>query len=711
MQSRIASILRSLRLPRFDAVTGKRRKLWPALAGGVALALLLGSGIVVATAGAAEAHSPSASAICTGVQVKGENYAGTGPNGEQNTAEVTVDGTTLTIKFSGTYVHFFDKTDFPNLDSTVSFHWNVKITPWNATKVEQPGWYLDKSGDSEACAPPSVIKANAPECSTINGSTSVSAEFNQLNTSHTYTVTLSSSGGTNFTQNNFTPPTASNVQYPASGSPAAQTAWGAAVPGVVYTITITDTSNTQLTASTTVKSVGCPKEYTLSIDYTECSVENGTGTFVITADVVDGRHYVVTVYKDNVAQAPIDIPAASSSSYSTSINVSPLSTYKFTITDVSANITKTSDEHKYLPCPKVPNKPVLTVQQCSAVAPASSNASIKADVDDLVLTRDYTITITRTGDPNPVYTETLTNVQNSHWDKTLTGLVPDTYTVTVTDVTVQSISARTLAALPGFTNSESTTLIACPEQPALSFSLTQCTVPTGDGGISATVTDFAPGRTYSITLTQNGLAVPGQPVIPNFTPTDKANPPTFTWTGLAAGQTYRIIVTDVLVPAVKIVGDVTLNACPGNPDITITQAECSVLGTSKVQVDLGKLVSGETYAVSIVTTAGKTPVPGVPDQQVPGNPSTASVVFTGVPNGVDYTVSVSNVAKTLTAVGTILLEICDPPTFPLPPDLPTLAFTGTSTMAPTIAGIGFLQLGLVLVGVGLLRRRSGASQA
>lgn len=40
-----------------------------------------------------------------------------------------------------------------------------------------------------------------------------------------------------------------------------------------------------------------------------------------------------------------------------------------------------------------------------------------------------------------------------------------------------------------------------------------------------------------------------------------------------------------------------------------------------------------------------------------------------------------------------------------------VTLTSTSTMPPTLDGLGFPRLGIVLMGVGLTRRRSGASEA
>jgi hypothetical protein len=126
-----------------------------------------------------------------------------------------------------------------------------------------------------------------------------------------------------------------------------------------------------------------------------------------------------------------------------------------------------------------------------------------------------------------------------------------------------------------------------------------------------------------------------------------------------------------------------------------------LLTTSTITVGASKLITAETYTVSVTKTSDGTKVSGVPDQTFTATQPTASLQFTGIPVGSNYTVTVTNATKTLHAAGTIQLILCD---------LPTLAYTGASTMTPTLAGLGFLQFGLVLVGISLVRRRSGARE-
>ena len=146
--------------------------------------------------------------------------------------------------------------------------------------------------------------------------------------------------------------------------------------------------------------------------------------------------------------------------------------------------------------------------------------------------------------------------------------------------------------------------------------------------------------------------------------------------------------------------DITLVDCPGNPEMTLTQPTCTVFTTAPISVGLSKLITGETYTVAVTTTKDGQPISGVADQQVVATGPTAKLSF-DVPVGTSYTVTATNGTNTLTASGDIVLSLCD---------LETLAYTGASTMTPTFAGLGFLQFGLVLVGISLVRRRSGARE-
>jgi hypothetical protein len=257
---------------------------------------------------------------------------------------------------------------------------------------------------------------------------------------------------------------------------------------------------------------------------------------------------------------------------------------------------------------------------------------------------------------------------------------PGTYTVFVTDV-----------LLNVFVNSNSATIADCPTMPLLDFTPTQCTVPGGTGSIATSVTTYVPGRAYlvGLTLVQGGATV--------VAPTSIVAPASGAWilppfANLAPGTQYRVTVTDSVVTSVSAYGDISLNPCPGMPTVTV-QATCNVLGASTANVNLDKLEATETYTVTITKLSNNTVIG---TQTVPGTTATAALQFKNVPNGNQYIVNVSNASNTLTGSVTFFLKDCD---------LPTLAFTGANPVGPGVAGIVFLQFGLVLVGLGLVAKR------
>ena len=157
-----------------------------------------------------------------------------------------------------------------------------------------------------------------------------------------------------------------------------------------------------------------------------------------------------------------------------------------------------------------------------------------------------------------------------------------------------------------------------------------------------------------------------------------------------------------------------LDTCPGQPAIKLTPGTCSILGVTDILVALSDLEIGQDDIVSLTTTADGNPIPGFADRTFTATATTVTGNFLQVPFEADYTVTVTNAStSSLTASATIFLERCDPPTFPLPLDvpptfdLPTLALTGSGPVGQTIlTGVLMLQLGLALVGVALIRRRS-----
>lgn len=685
MQPLSSRVRAALRLQRFDSKTGKRRRPWAALAGGLAVALFLGSGIAVAATNSAEAHNPFVTANCAGVTVEAEWYNidnfPTDGNATPNKIVVTIDGTTTTTNFgaAGQRGNGSLTFQFPFADSTTAHQYQVDVIAWDDADFSK-GWSKSfPTQTSTPCDPP-LVHASATACDTKGGTTDITATFDKLVANRAYTVDVSA-GGSSVRNYSITPSQTTATEI-LRGLPA----------GATYTITITDSTDRTLTAKTDVVSVGCPVHAEVRVDLQQCIAAGKFGTFTIFANVVSGRDYVLTVYQGNSVVETLTGPLAGPV-FTKSYPASPSTSYRFTITDVAAQVTVDSATVNTIPCPDLPGKPKLAVSQCTATS-GVSDATLGISVDNLVLGRSYSITVT--GGPTAVPAVSLNPATSSTWSLSpAVTLDPGSYTVTVTDVTDPRAT--------GFSSSETAVLIPCPQQQEIALDATTCTVPGGTTDITATVTGFQAGRTYTITLTQNGLPVSGQPVSQEFTPTDATTPYQVTYPGLTAGLPYRVVVTDKLVPSVITAGDFTPSDCPGNPGV-VTQAKCVFVGATAVTIGLDKLIAGETYTVSVVATATKQPVAGVADQQVTATAATQSLTFKDLPVGKDYTFTVANATKTLTATGSIFLSLCD---F----DLPTLAYTGTSTMTPALAGIGFLQFGLVLVGIGLLRRRSGARGA
>jgi hypothetical protein len=700
----IITRLRSLRPQRYDSVTGRKRRGGAALAAGVILALVLGSGIAVAAASSAQAHSPKVTPSCAGVHVETWWY----PDNQVNTVTVTiVDGVSPGQNFVanrtfgpdiGPDGKDFDEF-FAFLDPSVAWSYSVVIDAPDGKDGTE--WDLHASGTSTPCSVPKITISATP-CVT-DETTTVTADIGPLDSGGVYKVRL----------------TGANYDSGESDVLTGSASWSGLEPGVDYTATLTDKVS-GLSASDTVHAIGCPSPPGFEVWADQCTTVNGNGSFRATVSgLVSGRSYVLSLV--NIAGgAPVDRPfTATGPTYSDSFSTSPSGQYLVRLTDVLAVSSKDSNTLTYLPCP---GWPALQIDPTACTTTdGTSNASIVIGATGLVPGRNYSVVVT--SGSTTVYSQNLSPAAQSTVNETLRGLAPGTYTFRVTDTTEP--------ATAGFAVSTSTVIKDCPVQQVVELTAQQCTVPGGTGTLTATVTNFAVGRNYIVSLTQNNLPVTGQPASQNFDPID-TTPGVFVYSGLKPGLTYRVMVQDVtglpvtlsggggsapgavgssIVPVKSAVvagsslpaaaDDIDLTDCPGNPDLFLTQPPCTVLTITTITVGLGKLIPGETYTVAVTRTSDGQPVSGVPDQQVVATTPTASLQFDDVPVGRQYTTTVTNATKTLTATGNIYLSLCE---------LPTLAYTGASTMTPTLAGLGFLQFGLVLVGISLVRRRSGARE-
>jgi hypothetical protein len=680
----LATRLRSLRRARFDSTTGRRRRGGIALAASLALALFAGSGIAVAAVSSVSAHTPNVEVSCAAVHVKALDYS----PGLDNTVTVRITG-------PGGYDHTENRTFkgsldewFPVPDSTLVWNYDVVIdAPDDNDDDSQVGsvrWDYGQSGTVGGCLKPD-IEITATPCIHPNDTTVVTAVISALDPAHAYEVSLTGTDGYS-----------SGVAPVLTGS----ASWSGLAPGYDYTATLTDKTS-GLSDSSTVHAVGCPGDTGFTVVPTQCTTVGGSGTFGVTVSgLVANRDYLLELV-NNAGGTPVPVPfTATGPTYTNSFATSPSGSYFVQITDVADGTSKKSDSLTFLPCPGMPEI-VLDPTACTSTD-GTSDASLYSSADGLIPGRSYAISIVDGGGTS-IYSEALTPAGSSSWSKTLLGLDPGTYMLTVTDTTDPASAA--------FSASSSATIKPCPTQQKVDLTAVQCSVPGGAGTLTATVTDFSIGRNYTVTLTQNGLPVTGQPVSEDFDPVD-ATPAVFVYKDLAPGLSYRVIVQDVTPLAVTTkaapgalpvaANDIMLADCPGNPDLFLTQPTCTVLTISTITVGVSKLIPGETYTVQVTNTKDGQPVSGVPAQQLTATQPTASLQFADLPVGRGYTETVTNALSTLKASADIFLTLCD---------LPTLAYTGASTMTPTLAGLGFLQFGLVLVGISLVRRRSGAREA
>ena len=676
------SRLRAAFAPRYDARTGRRRSR-PAIlvAVGVVMALAFGSSIAVAANSTAEAHVPTVEVSCNHLSVHLQWY----PAGAHVTIVVNgvteVDGDFVASDFDPPFIRQYA------LDPSVVNTYSIDVdAPDGAGGTE---FDFHKSGSTTPCVTPDV-SVTATACDVIGGSSDLTANFAGLDQSHTYTVSLSSAGGSSS-------PATAFVPTGTTGS----TTFDDVIPGYTYTVTLTDTT-VGLSGSGSVLAVGCPQDATLQVSATECSAAGGAGLFGFTANsLVNGRSYTVTVYSapGNVVQDTVTFTADASGTWSNTFTVVPGASYYATIDD-GTGTTKSTATLAFLPCPGTPGEVGLIVTQCNAADSAGAIAfaavvggTIGLTVTDLIPGRTYDIVITDAASVEVLSTKGYL-ATSSTYTADVTGLPAGVYTATVTDVLV-----------PTYTSSKTATLLACPTyDTTITLTATQCTQPGDLVDVTATVANYTAGRPYSVTLTQNNVQVGATQTFDSST----GDPQTVTFSGLIPGTEYLVKVTDDLATTPVVVSkSILLDTCPGQPAIDLSLAACEVIGFTDILVSASELVIGDEYVVSLTATADGLPVLGLPDQQFTATADTEQLVFADfAPNGADYTVVIESLATALTDSATIFLKICDPPTFDFP-DPPTLAFTGSGPMGSfLIAGAVLVQLGLAFLGAALIRRRT-----
>ena len=526
----IIARLRSLRRERYDSVTGRRRRRGgAALAIGAILALVLGSGIAVAAVSSAQAHTPAINSDCTGVHVEAWFYT----DDIVNTVTVTItDGTApgvdlVETRTFGPDLDAFGK-DFDEWfyfpDSTKSWTYYASIDAGDDDGTK--GWDYGWGGTTQPCVQPD-IGITASTCTHVDEKTTVTAVIQPLDPAGVYKVRLTGSNGYDSGLSDVLTTSAS---------------WSGLDPGYDYTAVLTETIS-GLSDTDTVHAVGCPSPPGFEVAATQCTTVGGNGSFGVTlSGLVPGRDYVLSLV-NTAGGTPVDHAfTATAATYSDSFATSPSGTYFVRLTDVLDNSSKDSNTVTYLPCP---DTPTLQIDPTACTTTdGTSNATLAMNATGLIPGRSYSVTVV--SGATTVYSENLSPAGQSTWSKTLTALAPGTYTLTVTDTTEP--------ATAGFTVSTSTHIKDCPVQQVVELHAEQCTVPGGSGTLTATVTNFTIGRSYTVALTQAGLPVTGQPVVGELRPDRRRRPECSCTKASKPGLSYRVIVQDVTGTARRALG-------------------------------------------------------------------------------------------------------------------------------------------------------------
>jgi hypothetical protein len=675
----------------FDSETGTRRPTWVIFLAGL-LSVVLGLAGLAFGVTAANAHDKDYDVSCFGITVKLTNYNTSG----QNKVSVVVDDLERVPA---------DKLNNFGQNYTFTYTWDAAAAHSYVITVRgQDGYNLDASGTQQPCAKPTV-GLTATECNTTSGLTNLTA------TASGFAVY----GGKNANfpgyvekykgvlyQDGAPYKEVTDVQADADGT----FTWNGEPAGHTYSWVVTGTTNSGLTASAQAKVIGCPQNSALVVNVNECTsptTSNGSVTVDASQLTFERAYTVVVKQGGQVIAGPYDVVAQPNGTGSVTIPLSPsLTGLTAEITDTKAGITSPpSKVFGTAACPTDPTTPTVGHQVCNTVG---GKLELVVTLGGLTNGRTYIVEVLPSGGGAAVVTQEIVAGGTTQGGLTY-PVPPGSYVVKITDKLVPSL-AKT---------SEAVEVKACPTQPDVSLTPTECDAAGGKGEIAVAFTGLGAGREYTVTITENGNAVPGYttPVTVSL-----ATLPLDPYTNLDPGKTYLVTVVDTAAPTVMDSASIYLELCPMTPTLEL-DLKCLFLdGDSLITATIDDLVPGEEYDVVVTaTTAPPTPIAGggvggslatavspasavavVATETITGGTDPAAVTFQ-LPNNVDYTVTVtkSDNAK-VTNSASIFAAICDLPTFPLPPELPTLALTGAGdTTLPMLGALGLVQFGVALL--------------
>lgn len=655
----------------FDAETGSKRPRWYVFLASL-LALALGLITIVVGVTSASAHNKDWDASCFGGWVSLTYYN----DSQNNTVSVKVDNQEQATPAQQADFGTTFYTEW-NWDPAVSHTIEIHVKGWDGYEL-----HVEKKTIPPCTLPTAGLQATV--CNSTGGVIDVTATFSGFASYKGFTETYT---GVLKNENNVVVGTLPNLETIAGGT----YKWTGLEAGHTYTFTVTGNTHATLTASITSTVVGCPQLKDFAVTPMVCNSTTGNnGGVNVVATVTPGRAYTIIVTNGTTTYGTYNVLASNASA---SINVTiplaeNLTNLKVVMTDDlapvgDANKVKQSNVFSTGPCPKVPTQPTVVPSVCTEVGGA---LTLSVTLNGLVPTRSYTVSIDGT------VVDTIVAGGTTQGGLTY-PVTAGPHTVTVTDSLVPAATVTSPVFL----------VEACPTDPGISLKAVECGVPGGKGTITATFTNLGAGRNYTVTITGNNQPVPGY--VAPLTVTSTSAPAVFS--NLVPSVAYTVTIVDDLAPNILDAASLTLEACPNTPKIDLS-LQCLLFdGESLITATISDLKLDAKYLVeisddSVAPVAGGGAAVALPNapvssQTITGGATPSTVTFQ-VPNNLNYTVKVTAIANSaITNSAQIFAAICDLPTFPLPPELPTLALTGADTTMPMLGALGLVQFGVALL--------------
>ena len=316
-----------------------------------------------------------------------------------------------------------------------------------------------------------------------------------------------------------------------AGSASETRTFGVPAPGSGYVVTVLDTVSGLSSSTAPVTVAPCPQVGGISVEVTECSLGQATGTVGIVLDELTvGAGYQVEIDGVPYYETPF---VATSTTLTLSVPVAP-GTHSIRAYDAASPGYVLEATVTVAPCPVTPT---VAIDAAACTTPAGTG-SITAMLSDLVDGRTYTVEVLQDGQPiagiDPVTVvgtgPQVARVPALPQDIVFDGLEPGAgYSVRVIDVEAPEANAEADAEVG-----------PCPPVPSIAISITGCDVVAQVSEVTVTPTDLIDGEAYTARLDE--LTADGPVARDQIDGITDSTPVTFS--GVGNGRTYLVTVAN-----------------------------------------------------------------------------------------------------------------------------------------------------------------------